>query len=294
MIDRRSRERIEKAKEVSIISYLKTCGYKPKKIGGLYATYLSPLRPENNPSFVINLRKNTWADYGSDKKGDIIKLVRELERCSFTKALDILLGKSLSRHFSEATANDLPRKVSEAIKIEKVSEIKDMELIEYGLSRRIDLDVLQKYYDEVHVRFPLSKKDPDKIHICIGFKNDSGGYELRNRYLKVSSSPKDITTIKGSHKNNYVFEGHFNFTSFLSHFGVTELEGRVFVLNGAGQAGALAQFLKGHKVFLWGDNDDTGDGVLDIFIERGVHVMDCRSVYKGFNDFNDWILRDII
>ena len=62
MIDRRSRERIEKAKEVSIISYLKTCGYKPKKIGGLYATYLSPLRPENNPSFVINLRKNTWAD----------------------------------------------------------------------------------------------------------------------------------------------------------------------------------------------------------------------------------------
>ena len=35
-----------------------------------------------------------------------------------------------------------------------------------------------------------------KPHIALGFKNDSGGYELRNEFFKGSNSPKDVTTFK--------------------------------------------------------------------------------------------------
>ncbi len=44
-----------------------------------------------------------------------------------------------------------------------------------------------------------------KIHYAIGFKNDIGGYELRNPLVKLSSSPKGITTIKNGSETVAVF-----------------------------------------------------------------------------------------
>lgn len=50
----------------------------------------------------------------------------------------------------------------------------------------------------------------------MGFKNDSEGYELRNEFFKGSSSPKDITSFKNEGKKVAVFEGFFDFLSFIS------------------------------------------------------------------------------
>src|SRR3954451_23781281 len=55
----------------------------------------------------------------------------------------------------------------------------------------------------------------DKKHTAIGFKNNLGGYELRNKYFKRRSSPKDITLIENNHSIKCsVFEGFFSFLSF--------------------------------------------------------------------------------
>lgn len=35
-----------------------------------------------------------------------------------------------------------------------------------------------------------------KWYFAVGFANRSGGYEIRNKYLKGSISPKEITHIK--------------------------------------------------------------------------------------------------
>lgn len=48
----------------------------------------------------------------------------------------------------------------------------------------------------------------------IGFPNNAGGFELRNRYFKGSSSPKDVAVIDQNCKQIAVFEGFFNFLSF--------------------------------------------------------------------------------
>ena len=55
-----------------------------------------------------------------------------------------------------------------------------------------------------------------KYTMAIGFKNDSGGYELRNPYFKGSSSPKDITTFNNGAKEATVFEGFIDFLSFMA------------------------------------------------------------------------------
>jgi hypothetical protein len=55
----------------------------------------------------------------------------------------------------------------------------------------------------------------NKKYFAVGFENNSGGYKLRNKYFKGSSSPKDVTQIRFSGaKGIAVFEGFFSFLSY--------------------------------------------------------------------------------
>ena len=283
--------RKDAAKDKDIVSYLKSKGIIPVRVSGANAYYFSPIKTERHPSMVVNIQRNRWKLFNeTDKGGDIIELVMLLENVTFPKALDILLGERSVEKYIEPHRHFLPKETPKGIEVIKTSEIKDIGLIEYALSRKIDLLVLYQYCKEVHIRFPNSKKDANKVHICIGFFNDSGGAEFRNEYLKVSNSPKNITTIKGTGKENYVFEGFFNMLSMFSYFGVRSLPGRVYILNGAGQAGALAAFIKGKHIYGYLDNDETSNGIMDTFFDKDIKITDCRVVYKDFNDFNDFVM----
>lgn len=290
------KEKIQEAKDVDIVGYLRSVGLQPKRPSGANAMYFSPFKEETNPSFSVNMIKNVWKDFSADKGGDVIDLVQELQHCDFKTAINILTGdRSVKGVRIERQKHDAPQEVYEGVRVEKVSLIRDMGLIEYAVGRNINLNAIHKYYKEVWVRFPYSKKDPKRIYICLGFKNDSGGWELNTAYkgrkgIRVSSKPKDITTIKNKGKEIYMFEGHTDFTSFLSYLNVTRLPGTVYVLNGAGNIGGLAPFLSRKKVFMYGHNDHGGDTVLDILLENKVNVVDCRVIYKNFSDFNNYLM----
>lgn len=289
-----NQDRKQQAKEKDIVSYLKAKGHKPVRISGANAQYFSPVRHERHPSMVVNIHTNRWKLFNEDNMGgDIIELVKIMENVSFGKAIDILLEE---RSLGAVTGSYRPpniKDIPEGIKTEKVSEIRDISLVEYGLSRGIDVSILKKYCREVHITFPLSKKNPDRVHICIGFKNNSRGYELRNDYLRVSSRPKDITTIKNKGKEIYVFESSWDYLAFLSYFNVMQLPGTVHVLNGAGMIGGLAAFLRDKTCFYWGQNDPAGDKVLKTMLDGGARAVDCRYVFADVNDFNDYLISRI-
>ena len=54
----------------------------------------------------------------------------------------------------------------------------------------------------------------DKVYYGIGFKTDSGSFEIRNPFLKSASSPKSIATFKNGADEVSVFEGFFDFLSY--------------------------------------------------------------------------------
>lgn len=81
-------ELIKIAKETSIRDYLEKRGFVTRKIGTRFITK-SPFNRDTNPSFVI-YPSNTYFDWSSGKHGDIIELVKELERCTFKEALEHL------------------------------------------------------------------------------------------------------------------------------------------------------------------------------------------------------------
>jgi hypothetical protein len=84
-------------------------------------------------------------------------------------------------------------------------EISSLVLIRYLHKRRIPVDLAMKFCKEIDYELY------GKQYYAIGFKNNAGGYELRNEKFKASSSPKDDTLLKNNAGKIFCFEGFFNF-----------------------------------------------------------------------------------
>ena len=86
----------------------------------------------------------------------------------------------------------LKKEEQEANKIKVINEreITSLALLRYLHKRRIPIDITSKFCREID--YELYSKN----HYAIGFKNNAGGYELRNEKFKASSFPKDTTLIE--------------------------------------------------------------------------------------------------
>jgi hypothetical protein len=132
-----------------------------------------------------------------------------------------------------------------------------------------------------------------KNYYAIGFKNNAGGYELRNEKFKASSSSKDITLIENSAEKLTVFEGFFNFLSYLSvHQKQEQPLTNFLVLNSTSFFDKSLPLMQSHKsVHLYLDCDTTGQKC----IQRALAIdkekfKDERFLYKNYKDLNDWIM----
>lgn len=63
---------IAEAKEMDLVDYLSSLGYRPAKIRNADYWYLSPLREEKTPSFKVNQKLNRWYDHGLGQGGNLI------------------------------------------------------------------------------------------------------------------------------------------------------------------------------------------------------------------------------
>jgi hypothetical protein len=145
----------------------------------------------------------------------------------------------------------------------------------------------RKYCQEI--RYQVGEKN----YYALGFKNNSGGYELRNKYFKGGSSPKDITLIENGAKNLAVFEGFFNFLSYLTLQGKQEVNLTNFlILNSASFfEKSLPRMSEYNRVHLYLDNDRTGQNCSQkaLGIDREKFI-DERKFYQKHKDLNDWLI----
>lgn len=173
-------------KTISILKYLESKGIIPDSTVRGVAKYKSPLRNELKPSFHLNLSKNAWYDFGIGQGGSIIDLCMLIESVDFKKALNIL--KNLNLSYVNISNQNSENKLI----IKQVKTISHNALIKYLENRKISIKIAKIYLKEV------SFKIGESHNFALGFKNRKGGYELRSKYFKGSSSPKYYTFIKGS------------------------------------------------------------------------------------------------
>jgi DNA primase len=76
--------------KTDIVELVQELGGKPKPAGRHQMVCCSPLRSEKDPSFRIYVAQNSWYDFGAQKGGDVIDLVKAVEGVEFNDAIDIL------------------------------------------------------------------------------------------------------------------------------------------------------------------------------------------------------------
>jgi hypothetical protein len=275
---------IAEAKNLDIVDYLSRCGYQPQKISGHQYWYSSPFREEQTPSFKVNRKLNRWFDFGEGKGGNLIDLGIGLQKCTvseFLKSIDsgIMPNKN--------PAQKIDNEQTSAITILSISAIRSQSLINYLHQRKIELSVAEKYLVEVHY------ETHEKNYYSLGFKNDSGGYELRSPHFKGSSSPKDTRFIDNGAKTVAVFEGFFDFLSYHSlNYKKLNPNPNFLILNSASFfEKSLAKMQVHDRVRLFLDNDNTGTRcvlqALSLDIKK---FSDERKLYERYQDLNDWLV----
>lgn len=288
------------ANQLDLVDYLDSIGFQSKKIRGNDHWYYSPFREEKEPSFKINRRKNIWYDHGAGKGGSLIDFVVEFYKCDVNNALQKLssfhpqklVNNNHQRPLFHLHENSLlnHRDATETgIRIIAAKQpVDDLFLCRYVRQRSIEKTIVDTYAYEVN--FTAGEKE--KIFKAIGFKNNAGGYELRNEYFKGSSSPKYISYFNNEAKDLAVFEGFFDFLGYKTMLQNQEHQLSNFrVLNSLSFFKRSLLLMEKHeRIHLYLDHDNAGRKWTEMALQRSRNFKDESTLYTGCTDLNDWVM----
>ena len=275
------------AKQIPITEYLSGIGLEPSKIRGNDHWYLSPFRDERSPSFKVNTKLNVWYDHGSGEGGTLIDLGAKLHQCSLYEFLDKLAdGNYVVQEFSShRNSFEIPERKLEVL---STKDLRDPDLVHYLESRGIKSHFAHEYCRDVEFRIG------PKSYLAVGFPNRSGGYELRNRWFKGSSSPKDVSFIDNGSSQVCVVEGFIDFLSLLTlnQKKVIELPlGSSFlILNSLSLLIKNLTLLQSRgDILLFLDNDLAGREAKQQLTSKGILCRDASTLYSPYKDVNEFL-----
>ncbi|MDA6070383.1 toprim domain-containing protein [Flavobacterium sp. AC] len=276
---------LDNIKSLDMVSYLHSLGFDPSKVAHDDYWYLSPLRNEKTASFKINRRINRWYDHGIGKGGNIIDFGILFFKCSIGEFLKEHSGNNTLYH-SPVPDKDILEQRQSKITIVKEESLKSAALLQYLKQRKIPLGVASNFCSEI------SYNISDHHYYGIGFKNDLGGFEIRNPYFKSSSSPKGVTSYDYNNKVLVVFEGFMDFLSYKAmNYGLREKKENFLILNSLSFLDKARPFMEKHKlVQLYLDQDQPGQNATKRALDWGSKYLDHSSLYKEHKDLNDWII----
>ena len=274
---------IKQAKNILLTELLARLNVFPAKISGDLSMYFAINREEIVPSLSVSLKKNTALDFGTGKVYDSISLVQEIKKCSVSEALKIISEMDFSSSFQKQDNLEKIEEKNYNILVVK-DEISHPALIQYLLNRKVWEQ--RKFLKEIHYRMN------DKNYFGIGFKNDSGGYEIRNKYSKICLGKKDVSMIKNGSENLKIFEGFFDFLSFKNiEKSLSDEKSDYIILNSVSMISKIKSLLENHKnIGLYFDNDEAGNRAVETLKKEFENVEDDRILYKDFKDLNDWAI----
>lgn len=284
--------RTQDAKKIRMEDLLATLGYLPVRTakGGSQLWYQSPLRKDQEPSFKVNTKKNTWYDFGEGKGGNILDFVAAHENIDLRGNLSAALAFLDRQTITEYINTKVAQYFGAEVKIKKVQPLQNPALTDYLKERKINPELAKKYLQEIYY---IANK---KHYFALCLKNDSDGFEIRNKYFKGGLRSKNITTIPHPSGNGQVsvFEGFMDFLSVLTEQGIEQLKTDAIILNSTSQIDQACEKIKAtgySKVFAFLDNDEAGQKALATLTANHPDVKDLSHLYKGYNDPNEKLTR---
>lgn len=269
---------------MSITDFMHKLGCKSTKKRGKEVWFHAPYRSDSTPSFCVNTEKNIFNDFGAGVGGDIFTLAGLM-----INSTDFM---AQARYISEVTNNPIERSEPPMYEHEPtMPQFTDVEirplghpaLLAYLRERGIPSDIATANCVEIHYRLH------DKPYFAVGFPNESGGYEIRNRFFKGSIPPKAVSLIRHGSATVNVYEGFMDFLSGLTlGYGRTEDN---LVLNSVANKEKAYRHLDGYEqIKCCLDNDKAGQQCLEALQKRfGEKVKDISVVFRPCKDVNEYL-----
>lgn len=286
---------ISEAKQIRIVDFLQSLGYKPVRTINNQYWYLSPYREEHTASFKVNDRLNEWYDFAISEGGGLIELVMRLYGMrTVSEALRLIacqtafLPASLVQIQPDTTTEDAMRGI-------KILPLEHHALLSYLRSRYINTDIARRYCLEIH--YELRKRH----YFSIAFENMSGGYEIRNPYYKGCIQKKDITCIfykpDAIQQHICVYEGFMDFLSYmtLKQAGDTVVCVHApcdhLVMNSVSNLKRTLQALEPYSyIHCYLDNDIAGQKAVETIAGIfGIKTVNETARYSEYKDLNDYL-----
>lgn len=221
--------------------------------------YFFGFKEQRTGSIAVDDKANLWYDHAAGKGGDIIAAVQEFENKTFLESVESLSGSVQVREFVHRQKPEIEQKIV----VEKVSEISHDALIHYIQGRGIDLQDIAPFGREV------LWQNNGKRYFAVGFPNESRGWVLRSSIFKGNILGGGISIqVLGAAKSIKVFEGWFDFLSYLKLSGATDF--KAIILNSTANLSMrlMLDILKERqKVELYLDNDATGETYTKGFVK---------------------------
>lgn len=277
---------VQEVKQMDLVEYLEKLGYSPAKNTGPDYWYISPFRKEQQPSFKVNRLLNSWYDHGLGQGGNLVDFGILYYQCSVKEFLQKITQQHGTVARTVLHANEQKERIDEKkIKIIKVQSITHSSLKGYLKERKIPLGIASSFVEEVHYTLY------GRTYFALGFRSDAGGYELRNRFFKGSSSPKDSRLIATAGATELtVVEGFFSFLSYLVCFAERVPLTDFLVLNSLALVSrSMDSMLSYPVVHLLLDNDPAGDAATAKLVQLSASFEDNRSLFSGYKDLNQWL-----
>lgn len=268
----------------SIKDYLAEMNFYPVKDRGYYGMYHSPFREDKDASLKVDYNKNLWIDFGSNEGGTFIDLVMRINICDAKEAISILQSKYADMQLhNQSDDTSFSFHGQPSIILQEVKTITNPALIDYLKERAINIDIAKLHCKELHYTVN------DKAYFAIGFLNDSGGYELRNKYFKGCTS-KDYTSQDIKSDSCLIFEGFMDYLSYMTLKSIKSVSQDVVVLNSVANLLKAMNFIQSHKnIYTYLDNDEAGKKATLLIQQSHPHVVDQSVKYTNYKDLNEYL-----
>jgi twinkle protein len=323
-------EKLQELKQLDILPIAQHYLPELRKQGSAWKCK-SPFKEENTPSFTIisNARDNYFKCFASDKAGDVIEFVKEINNTDFIGAckilaeltgIDLEVKESKSNYMDNTVKKD--RKVIGKKSLLKKENFKPKQsyqkpniiqqepnksVLDVFSTRNISEDIVKAFgITESDTYFPQIGSKSTSINFNYYKENELVNVKHRAVDKKAFSLEKGCELVLYNYDNieddaDYLFitEGEFDALALAEYYG--SVKNIVSVPNGASGKENALKYLDGQDVndklsnkrlSLFFDNDSAGKLLTDAFIKRyGAHRCLVPEYPNDCKDINDVLIK---
>jgi len=280
----------ENAKKIKLTSILAKIGASEIRTLNNEVWYLSPFRKETTASLKVDIQKNIFYDFGEGFGGNVLDFIMKYYNCDLSNALKII-----SQDFGSFSFNQQAPKANSSVEdsnsiksyeIKNVQSLSNPLLIEYLKSRKLDLEICNKYLCEVNYQLNGKK------YFGVGFKNDENGFEIRNKYVKLCLGKKWFSHIKNDSDSIVILESWSDFISMLTLHPKIEKPNDFLILNSLTMLNKLDAVIEKYpRIILALDQDEAGLKATEKCMQKWKgKCTDSRDFYPGAKDINEFLM----